>query len=929
MKNNKLFLSILIIFIAALIILIALGYKTRIGYLTEFKFDEYHINRTLELNGLNIDEVKKTFTIDNTLNNEALINYIFTNEAITNYSYGFRIQYYSKIFRNSDIYGVYPNINKILEGKSFIKEIKMNDKGSPFGTLISEKKLDYNEKIDNIIYTLLLKGKFIKSFILFIFLIFLIIWVVYIIVNKIELNMLKLFFIEKKKYIFIIYVSFFIIFILFSIINSSIRRKSNLTDLQLIAESKAGYVYKAKVEKSYKNSPFYINNNSVRLNDTNNIKYYGYSLEITNKPEGSWYDNNDTFYTDNNTFIVHNEYRTNGYNYNIQVPTYIGDKYKITIFANQLGSNGNISWYLNEPNNYKEITEKEVSNNTIVLSDIRNVFNEAYGVSDLYLILPQGVNEIKSILIESLNTYINVEYEYTIFTTESRIDNGQILEVNYKLKNKFITNVLIFILMLPMLFYLYFLSYKLKSNGLFSVFVFVIGIILFAFQFWLCFPGYYNYPDGYYVMTEAINNVYYNWHPFIIGLTLHILYMIFGYHTFYIFFINLFLWYVGLSLIILSLYYKFKNRLVILLFTLSFLANIFFANITHIKDITATLFFFFSVSILIFQMLVDVKNKVLNILINAIMYISLIFALLWRHNFIVTIYPIFIIIVYRYLKNIDNKKVLLLKFCSIMLIIAFVLICIVKISPKFISSANSKSSYPPSHLILLQIAGCAVPADDGSLIPNEWYLENKTFEDLKRLYYKNNIIADFLIAYDDRVFKYLPYREKRKLQEVLIKHIIKYPINYIKHMINYSINMIRNPYIFIPMDQNTVQGYDYGKTEIYNKVFADDVGIKFTNIKYNIYSFLYINKIYISVFYFTILSIILFFITVYIWLFKSNLRNSFLLLSFSLAFSSVATIVIVCLFTPLAIYRYISPIIIISILSFISFFINLKIRREK
>ena len=99
MKNNKLFLSILIIFIAALIILIALGYKTRIGYLTEFKFDEYHINRTLELNGLNIDEVKKTFTIDNTLNNEALINYIFTNEAITNYSYGYKVGYYSKVFK--------------------------------------------------------------------------------------------------------------------------------------------------------------------------------------------------------------------------------------------------------------------------------------------------------------------------------------------------------------------------------------------------------------------------------------------------------------------------------------------------------------------------------------------------------------------------------------------------------------------------------------------------------------------------------------------------------------------------------------------------------------------------------------------------------------------------------------------------------------
>ena len=920
MINKKLFLKIylyiLLIFVLFVIIFFLLGTIKRTGYLSNFNIED--INSTLELNGLNIEETKKLFTVDNVLDNNALTNYIFTNEAITNYSYNFRVLYYSKVFRNSDLYGVYIDIDKTINDNSFIREIKINKKGSPFATLISDKKLDYNEKIDNISYTLLLKFKFI----LFIFAVFLIIWIVYFIVNKIELNMLKLFFIEKKKYIFITYISLIIIFILFFVINSSIRRKSNLTDLQLIAESEVGYVYKAKVEKSYKYSPFYINNNSIILNNTNNIKYYGYSLQITNKPVGSWYDNNDTFYTDNSTFIVNNEYKTNGYFYNIQVPTYIGDKYKITIFASQLGSNRNMFWYLNEFNDYKEITKKEVSNDQIILSDIRNIFYKAYG--NFYLMFPQGLTEVKSILIESLNTSINSEDGYTIFTTESKIDNGQTLEINYKLKNKFSLNVLILLLLtLPTLFYMYCLLGKLKSNKLFSAFAFMIGIILFAFQFWLCFPGYYNYPDGYYIMTEAINNVYTNWHPFIIGLTLHILYKIFGYHTFYIFFINLFLWYVGLFLIIISLYYKFKNRLVILLFALSFLANIFFANITHLKDITATLFFFFGVSILIFQMLVDIKNKVLNILINILMYISLIFALLWRHNFIVTIYPIFIVIVYRYLKNIDNKKYFLLKFCSIILIIAFVLIAIVKISPIFIAKPDNKYEYPPAIIILYHISGCAVPANDGSLIPDEWYIKNKNFEDLKQLYYKNNKISlVYITLSNDRVFRNLTYDDKIKLQEVFIKYVLKYPLNYIKHIINYSIEFITNTYIYIPVDQNSIQGYDYGRTDTYKKVFGDQRGIVFDTIRYNVYSFLYVNKIYLTIFYFVILSIVLFFITGYIWLFKSNLRNSFLLLSFSLAFSAVATIIIVCLFTPVPIYRYIYPVVIISILSLILFIIH-------
>ncbi|WP_219909485.1 hypothetical protein [Brachyspira hampsonii] len=309
--------------------------------------------------------------------------------------------------------------------------------------------------------------------------------------------------------------------------------------MQIISESKAGYVYKAKIE-NYKDSKlFSINNNSIQINNTNYIKYYGYSLEITNKPESSWYNDDNIYYTNNNAYVIDNKHEINGYNYNIQLPTYMGDKYKITIFANQLGSNGNVSWYLNEENNYKEMSDKDVSNDHVILLDIRNISSYTNEFGILSLILPQGITEVESILIESLNTNLNFKDGYTVFTTKNKIDNNQILEINYKMKNKFITNILIlFILMLAILLYMYFMSFNL--NKLFYIFIFVVGIVLFIFQFWLCFPGYYNYPDGYYIMQEGISNIYYNWHPFIIGLTLHILYKIFGYHTFYIFFINLF-----------------------------------------------------------------------------------------------------------------------------------------------------------------------------------------------------------------------------------------------------------------------------------------------------------------------------------------------------------------------------------------------------
>ena len=161
MKNTKLLLTIyflmLIICSVTFTVFYILGNKTRTGYLSNFLFDSDHINKTLKLNGLDSEKTKKLFTINGKLDNEALTNYIFTNKSITNYSYGLKVGYYSKVFKHSDLYGVYPNIKKIKEENNFIKEIKMDKGGSPFGNLISTKILEYNEQINKVEYILKFK----------------------------------------------------------------------------------------------------------------------------------------------------------------------------------------------------------------------------------------------------------------------------------------------------------------------------------------------------------------------------------------------------------------------------------------------------------------------------------------------------------------------------------------------------------------------------------------------------------------------------------------------------------------------------------------------------------------------------------------------------------------------------------------------------
>ena len=158
-KNKNLFLKIYILFVIiisiTLIILQILGSKNRVGYLTDFNLE---IDRTLELNNLN--DIRKDFTVDGKLDEEGIKNYLLTNENITNYIYHFRIRYYDKVFRNNDIYGVYPDLSNLPD---YMENAEMGDNGSPYGNFISDRKIIEEEKIDNIEYTLEVKNYLIYS----------------------------------------------------------------------------------------------------------------------------------------------------------------------------------------------------------------------------------------------------------------------------------------------------------------------------------------------------------------------------------------------------------------------------------------------------------------------------------------------------------------------------------------------------------------------------------------------------------------------------------------------------------------------------------------------------------------------------------------------------------------------------------------------
>lgn len=205
-KNKKLFLKIYILFliitIIALTVLSVLGNKTRVGYLKPLFFI-HNMERTLILN---LQSIKSDFIKDKKLDEEKWKNYLITNENIKIYCYGIKMEYYNKIFRNSDIYDVYPDLSDLPD---YVEEAKMQNEGNPFGDLISTKLIN-EDKIDNINYTLKIK-KNIIDIVIFLYLSILIIFIM----NNIKIYYYNKFYnLINKKYILY---SFLFLILLFSL----------------------------------------------------------------------------------------------------------------------------------------------------------------------------------------------------------------------------------------------------------------------------------------------------------------------------------------------------------------------------------------------------------------------------------------------------------------------------------------------------------------------------------------------------------------------------------------------------------------------------------------------------------------------------------------------------------------------------------------
>jgi len=457
-----------------------------------------------------------------------------------------------------------------------------------------------------------------------------------------------------------------------------------------------------------------------------------------------------------------------------------------------------------------------------------------------------------------------------------------------------------------------------KKDKIFISITILTSTMMFIFVFWLGFPGYFQTGDIYNSLSVTTDH----WHPVFIAKFIQFLYFLFGKHSFYLFALNILCFYVGFSFFIIGLYIRTKSVLVYAIFIVTIIGNIFFQNFVQYHSFTFPMLLWLGCSMVFFQILVPVNNTFLNFLIKLITFIIFFFALLWRHNSILSIYPLFIIFIYLLLKRFHMKDTFryTLFFIFLMLISACFLVLIVNKHPYILSKNVSKTT--ANHVFLHQIAGIVVPENDENYIPQEWYEKNKNFRDVKEMYAKYPTTADpFNVGWE-------PYNSNRpflrgelfNLKRLWLKAIVKYPKNYLRHISRFYKEMwFQQPGWIFDAENIQVAPTHPWHISIASNFPKNERKITFSPLQKIIYNYLYNHKFLLIHSLGVLTGFGIFLISGGLWIFFSAFRDDILLFAVGTSFSTCSTAVMLCVFTPYPDPRYMSPVVVLSLISFIGF----------
>ena len=256
----------------------------------------------------------------------------------------------------------------------------------------------------------------------------------------------------------------------------------------------------------------------------------------------------------------------------------------------------------------------------------------------------------------------------------------------------------------------------------------------------------------------------------------------------------------------------------------------FIQNFILLSTSYAANFSFLLYSIILYFVLFPEKlKKYFFILFAILIYILVIFP---RYNGIVQAFPACLTVIYLFLKNKNlQKKSFIAQYILWIIISSVISICIAILPYKTLPMWDKMD--PAQHILCNQLAGICVPANDSSCFDNNWYVEGKNWNDLKREFNKYPTNADY-IAYHDTNSRVIAPKEAKGLRKKLIKAMFKYPDNWIKHEKRLIKEMWFAPMFFVkytPPGSKSPFYYNFNFDEDYKYEILSD----FPEAEYHLY----------------------------------------------------------------------------------------------
>ena len=458
-----------------------------------------------------------------------------------------------------------------------------------------------------------------------------------------------------------------------------------------------------------------------------------------------------------------------------------------------------------------------------------------------------------------------------------------------------------------------------RKDTCFITLVILSALAQFIFVFWLGFPGYIHCIDIYDSLALKLNN----WHPVIIARLHQLLFALFGKHTFYLFAWNLICFYGGTLFFILALYLRTRWMGWYALYAVTAIGNFFFQNFVSHHSFTLPMMLWLSSAMLFFLLVVDIKNRRRARLMQWATGGMFLLSLLWRHNAILSIYPFSLLIGYLWLASSAQgltRRTYTLRLLTFMLLSGVLMAGIVTGIPRLLSAEADRQMI--RHPILHQIAGMVVPAEDASLIPASWYEEGVDFAYVKNLYDAYPTFADPFNMPRARFHTLRPFRlgELDGLYTVWLKAFCTYPEHYLRHVSRFIDNMWDQYPIWIFNPDNVQHDHrNAEKGDIVLDFPEAERRIRFSPLRKQLYTYFYERRLLLNHSVGVWGGFILLGAGSILWLATPRLRNTVLLLSICAAMSACLTAVGVCAFSPATNSRYMSPVMVLSLIALIAF----------